>query len=85
MVGWHHRLSGRELEHASGGDSWKPAWLQYMGLRRAGDNSVTEQAAVSIIPQSSRVLKLDHHFVSLMYVNIMHMYYTCTTKMLIGR
>jgi len=46
---------------------------------------VTEQAAVSIIPQSSRVLKLYHHLVSLTYVNIMHVYYICTTKMLIGR
>ena len=62
-----------------------PGMLQYMGSRRAGDNSVTEQAAVSIIPQSSRVLKLYHHLVSLTYVNIMHVYYICATKMLTGR
>ena len=34
MVGWHHRLDGREFERASGfGDA---GMLQSMGLQRVG-------------------------------------------------
>ena len=38
MVGWHHRLHGREFEQApgNGGRTGKPGVLQSMGLQGVG-------------------------------------------------
>ena len=41
MVGWHHRLNVHEFEQALGGNEGQGslAWLQFMGLKRAGHDS----------------------------------------------
>ena len=46
MVGWHHILSGHELEQTlsnNEGQTGKPRMLEFMGLQRIGHDLVTEQ------------------------------------------
>ena len=46
MVGWHHILSGHELEQTLGnneGQTGKLRMLEFMGLQRIGHDLVTEQ------------------------------------------
>ena len=53
MVGWHHRLSGREFEQIPGdSERREPAVLQSIGSRRVGHDLVTEQQH-SEAPESS--------------------------------
>ena len=43
MVGWHHRLHGREFEQGPGGEGQKPDMLQFMESHWVGHNRATEQ------------------------------------------
>ena len=44
MIGWHHRLNGREFDQTLGDSEGqgKPGMLQSMGLQRVRHNWVTE-------------------------------------------
>ena len=42
MVGWHHRLNGREFQQTQR-DSEEQRSLAFMGLQRVGYNLVIEQ------------------------------------------
>ena len=43
MVGWHHRLNGRDSEQTLGDSEGLSSVLQFMGSQRAEHDSETEQ------------------------------------------
>ena len=64
MVGWYHRLNGREFEQTLGdseGQGRQVCVLQFMGSQRVGHDSVTEQNDNLFLPPFSE--RLSHIFV----------------------
>ena len=50
MVGWHHRLNGREFKQTPGDSGGQDSWhLQSMESKRVGCNLETEQQQLLLV------------------------------------